>query len=1594
VALLATALLIGGITLAGLTFLGYGLTRLVLPPAFSREGLLWTPFVGYTFASIVCHALNVDLLSGTRTMQLLFGLGAIANGLGFAFGRPISSPPRRSLFVLLGVTLAAFVIGVAPLGAIGQLTAIGKNYDLIDIYDATAAYLLDYPVHSVLANSPPNPLARLVVGPVTLSNGWGLSYLHAMASLLTDRSAIETQTPVFSLMHALVVPAAFVFLRRSAGFGNGLALAASAALGLHGLLLSIAFIGLGNHTAILALLPLIFASTFLAIDELSPRSVAFAGLMLTNIPLTYWAAFPFYLPPVLVYACIGPRLALRSVVPASARRLWQAAAIRLSRHGTGVHSPFHPKTELRRKFTRAELVPLARFLAGVHKAGRLCLYVDDAVIQITFCDGGIHSVTTADERGLLALGLLLSGLDAGEFAFEAVADPGERDIHLEGPMVWRFLEFATEAQPAAQATAVSPRVVSPPVQPALAGLRHDHERPDPHLRGTYKRAELVPLARFLAGVRPSGCMRLSVGGWPTQITFRDGDIHSVRVAAERGLAAVGLLLSGLDAGEFTFDALATAGEPDFELESAALWRLLEYGTQVRAGVQPIEPIEAYRNGVDHSTAGNAPRSATDGFAATSHARRRRYLLLLTGIIGSVVLALPGYERIVATILQLSAPSQGWGQTSYVDLRLLAGLSYWAYPAPTDVRLMFGPVFGGGLIAIELATFATGVLLGTYALLRLPRGPRAAFASLLISDGAALVYFRFINPYPYAYFKTMTFGALVEVPLIVLGLRCVWNAARPTDSFLRARGRLLAVAGSGLFTSLLVFNTVLTTASYFDQTPGVFTGSVLPPSLLELRQIAEVIPRGATVWVSSTPPLRPEVASVIAFFLRDHPLYGEIDTLESYLKNTPPGGAVPEYGVLAAREDPTDAGYKPQDLIWSNADVKVYRRGDVIAVIRGLGGEINYAQDRPLSMLLTPESIAPDEQRSSAGSEVASRQLILELATLEPRTIHLTIDGKAYTVPLAAGLSRYATESIRVPAHIDLTPEGQTPLFVRSLTLRDATDASSALVEERDVLVVTPSVDVEGSQVKVRLDYAGAELWTEHMSIGLNVGGNSTPGDAWTEFGWWGTDLQGSRVDLDFDVAAKHVSANTPADDLRVNSVPGETRDGTYQATLNFWEPTQASLNWHSPFFGLFRFQVQSGQVVNVEAVANRIIFLSLRDNYQASHEAAAALMPEVAEIQSKLPPAARILLGSGLRQQPLAVAALVQGLPGAEFYADFLSGAHYPEEGRVYDFAILPPDADPGSLGYRRQDQVLARGNFALYRRGANLAHLQLEQAGAYPRLLVGDSLTVYATEDNVSLLPPQGQAPPATGQPRQVTLTLASLNRSAARITVGDGASRVVDLPGGVVSFNTEPMAAPGNVSITGSGDEPIYVLSADLTSEGSVAPGLAVEDDALLVRTRTERTEDAHLALDVRWAGGAPSSQFRLGVNLNGVRVANGDWFAGAWWGVPMTDHEIQLELDLDSLMLTAHGSAGSIDVARQVYDQGDDAHYTAELSLWEPELARRGWSTPFIRFFEMQSRAGRVTRLVPAGTELTVVSLRVPDDETSSAASARLGTVGHDG
>ena len=1323
------AALIYGVALATLAFLGLGLTRLILPQPFRADALIWSPFVGYTFMSIGFHVLNVGFLDGRRSAAILLVLALAALIASYVRRRSVPRADVRWLAGLAGLVTLSYFAGLAPLTSIGSLTAVGKNWDLIDIYDPTAAYVLDHPVSRIVSDSPPNPLALSVTSSSTLSNGWGLSYLHALVSFLSLRSPIETQAPVMSLMHALMIASIFIFCRRSLGLRAWLSLAISAAVACQALIVWTLLHGLGNHIAALAVLPLLFASTILALNTRKLTHIAFAAFMLTNLPLSYWAAFAFFVPPMLAYAVLGRPLRLSAAaVPSPVR---------------SVFAPLFPQSMVRE--------------------------------------------------------------------------------------LWNG-------------------------EPSMAALYP------------------FPVFRF-------------------------------RMLLQRCGALLAIFCASIP--------LAAAGYQRILRTALFAW-------QNRHSTQPVL-------------------------------------------------------------------SQGFGDKVFLDISTLTGFSYWTWPAPKPLTDYFAGWLAQDVGTVEHLALLVGATLAGCALIRLPWRRKAILGSFVLAYGAELLYLRFVSEYYYAYLKAFTFAAPVFLALVGLGLFYWWSSGASLGRRLSRVTRTMAGAASVVLACIVALNGVLATAFYFNQPDTALSGSVLPPSSLALQQMVKLIPPGAPVFMTESPPLRPEIASPLAFFLKDHPLYGKIKTFESALNNPPPQGTVPDYGVLSASEDPADRGYSADGLIWSSPEVRLYRRTDTVAhyLFDGQSALVITPQ-QPLDLMMTESGLqVRGDGPAGVDQSAGARQLVLELGSLESQTVDVSVDGQMRELTLSPGLSRYGLESVTTPASISISSTAQSPVFVRSLNVLDRQDATTFLTAEHDVLMLAPSVDASSEPVHLAVHYVGADQFTDQLVLGVNVGGNMIGGQ-WNDLDWWGTDLRRSDIEMDLNLQTQQATARTDQQELHVNRTAGDMRDGDYTAMINVWNWSLAQTGWHSPFYELFKFSIRDGRVGPATVTAPAVVFLPMRSNFPVQPSAAEPYQGEIAQLQSHLPADAQVTISPSLLSKPQALGALTAGLTGVSVNADFLTGAQYVEPGHVYDYAILAADDDPTSFGYQTGKELWSGQDFKLYQRGSTLVHLDLKKANVYPELRPGQSYSFYPAADQVYTQDALQPSTMATGVERQVTVGLATLAATTISVQVDNAAPAQVSIPdGGMYWYRLRDLAVPGKVTVEAQGAEPVYLASIDLGTPSTQPPALIPNDDSLVMSVTATSPEPDILNLDVNWAGGGdPSRLFFLGVNAGGNPDKEGQWFSLGWWGVPMPGQHVIMGVNL----LNRNAAASVDGVSLPVSSLGTpirDANYDVSLSLWEKGLAARGWRTPFIDLAHFSSAGNQVQNLVPQSTELAIIPLLPAPAQQASAA-----------
>ncbi|MGE5138291.1 MAG: hypothetical protein ACM3JD_02410, partial [Rudaea sp.] len=311
--------------------------------------------------------------------------------------------------------------------------------------------------------------------------------------------------------------------------------------------------------------------------------------------------------------------------------------------------------------------------------------------------------------------------------------------------------------------------------------------------------------------------------------------------------------------------------------------------------------------------------------------------------------------------------------------------------------------------------------------------RAPFWFILA--GASLIYmllFRLpmLRPYPYGFLKSLTLVSFVWIALAVEGLFFI---RKQTVHYQNSPARksignsLLGLAA--LAASLLIlFSGFITLEQYFKPAPVFFSADDL-----RVRDLASVLPRGASVWLTNRVQVQKVPMALAAYALREHPLRGAVFTGYGDLRNEQPG-RVYDYGLLARGEDPLSRGYAAEAL-WENDKFALFPRQPGVSFHRNLSVPISPGGRQVLTV--------GDSQIVSGTAELsgaARADVKLGLAAFSPAVVRVSLGGQADDVDLQPGLSLYSIPNLALPAQLTLVQQGEGPQPVYLAWVQEKTPA--------------------------------------------------------------------------------------------------------------------------------------------------------------------------------------------------------------------------------------------------------------------------------------------------------------------------------------------------------------------------------------------------------------------------------------------------------------------------------------------------------------------------------------------------------------------------
>ena len=351
------------------------------------------------------------------------------------------------------------------------------------------------------------------------------------------------------------------------------------------------------------------------------------------------------------------------------------------------------------------------------------------------------------------------------------------------------------------------------------------------------------------------------------------------------------------------------------------------------------------------------------------------------------------------------------------------------------------------------------------------GPRLRWLAVCAGVLAYLVWLRYGRPYQYGYMKGSAYAGFVGWGLVALGAQSL--AARVTG-----RARAL-VAGLALVPLLAAGWAQALIIGEHSGGPAIFTRD-----LVAFEQAAAQIPPGATVQISNDETLIGPNSGLLATALYGRTIWGHIDTAYGGA-DVWPEGQMPQYAVLAAREQPWPLELGGREL-WRSRALALYRLDPGRAVLLARAGQYlgdtAGGQNKPAGLALwrragpyrsaepgAPLRLYVGERLAfapqAADTRGGPRTLTLTLASLRPQRVTVQAGTTVQQIDIPGGVSA-VTLPVRAPTAVTVSAETTVALIQASARAED--DSALVVQPAPDQIAWRPEVERDGDTLRVRV----------------------------------------------------------------------------------------------------------------------------------------------------------------------------------------------------------------------------------------------------------------------------------------------------------------------------------------------------------------------------------------------------------------------------------------------------------------------------------------------------------------------------------------------
>ena len=421
-------------------------------------------------------------------------------------------------------------------------------------------------------------------------------------------------------------------------------------------------------------------------------------------------------------------------------------------------------------------------------------------------------------------------------------------------------------------------------------------------------------------------------------------------------------------------------------------------------------------------------------------------------------------------------SEGWKVADFLSLSQAVGLA----PFILVQQRLTGDPFLPDLTAGTVAAWGTAMSVAVVCLcgLSLTRAgwERGAWLAALLGLGLFAALLRFGSGYPYGYFKVFSLGYFVLAAGIGQGLATLFTGAWLPQRWSGLRGSIRYP--SAALATLLTIAAVPLLAANLQQSLRYFwelDPNELPRSTWQLSALGDHLNPGDAVYVSGRSGFDPRFAAMVAYFLMDNPVVGNLKSAYGAVRSERPDQEF-EYLLFQRSERPEEVGVAVTDLVWRNELVALYRRPRFWAAnvdLESIQAPVTLSAI-PVEVRLNPDAWALSHGQplfDGASAPTSPRQQVeMTLLALQASAVLVTTGGQSQTVDIPAGLVRYRSESVTTPSTLSIVlPSGVRDVRLLGVRILQATASGQLVQPSADLVVLQAKPEVNGTSAQLDLD---------------------------------------------------------------------------------------------------------------------------------------------------------------------------------------------------------------------------------------------------------------------------------------------------------------------------------------------------------------------------------------------------------------------------------------------------------------------------------------------------------------------------------------------